>query len=170
MFCEWNAYLKTFVELGYHNLNLGIATKAKGSQGCGPRRVWEWRFTLLNELSFWKLVSRWTPEFSKSNYKGQNTSHWKVLYIIGKLLKCRCLKWACVTRLDICNTSYGQKKGRESNWQFDSQSQKVGNWPDFRACRWSAIHRWKDLDESYNFALTSSRLEVLARSYSLAKL
>jgi hypothetical protein len=58
-----------------------------------------------------------------------------------------------MTRLDICNTSYGKKKGRESNWQFDFRPQKVGNRPDFRACRWSVIHRWKDLDESYNFTL-----------------
>jgi hypothetical protein len=41
-------------------------------------------------------------------------------YIIEKLLKHRCLKWACITHLDIWNISYGQKKGRESNWQFDS--------------------------------------------------
>jgi hypothetical protein len=29
---------------------------------------------------------------------------------------------------------------------------KVGNRPDLGACRWSATHRWKDLDESYKFA------------------
>jgi hypothetical protein len=58
-----------------------------------------------------------------------------------------------MTRLDICNTSYGKKKGQESNWQFDSRPQKFGNRHDFRACRWSAIHRWKALDKSYNFAL-----------------
>jgi len=33
-----------------------------------------------------------------------------VLYIIGKLLKHRCLKWARIAHLDIWNTSYGQKK------------------------------------------------------------
>jgi hypothetical protein len=68
--------------------------------------------------------------------------------MIGNLLKFKCLKWARMTRLDIYNTSYGKKKGQESNWQFDSRPQK----PDFRACRWNAIHRWKALDESYNFA------------------
>jgi hypothetical protein len=55
--------------------------------------------------------------------------------------------------LDICNTSYGKKKGRESNCQFDSWPLKVGNQPDPGACRWSATHRWKDLDKSYKFAL-----------------
>jgi hypothetical protein len=31
---------------------------------------------------------------------------------------------ACMTHLDIYSTSYGKKKGWESNWQFDSQPQK----------------------------------------------
>jgi hypothetical protein len=55
--------------------------------------------------------------------------------------------------LDIWNTSYGQKKGWESNWQFDSRPLKVGNRPDFRACRCHATYHWKALDEGYNFAL-----------------
>jgi hypothetical protein len=76
---------------------------------------------------------------------------WKVPYIIGKLLERRYLKWVHMTHLDIYNTSYGQKKGYESNWQFDSKPLKVGNRLDFVACRWRAIHCWKALDEGYNF-------------------
>jgi len=136
-----------------HNPNLGLVTKAKGSQGCGPRRVWQWRFTLPSELSFWELESQWTLEPLESDCRGQNTLHWRVFYIIGKLLKSRCLKWACMTCLDIYNTSYGKKKDQESNWQFDSRPKKVRNRPDFCACRWSVIQCWKSLDESYNFAL-----------------
>jgi hypothetical protein len=48
---------------------------------------------------------------------------------------------------------YGQKKGRESNWQFDSRPLKVRNWPDFLGCKWHATYRWKDLDKGYNFVL-----------------
>jgi hypothetical protein len=58
-----------------------------------------------------------------------------------------------MTHLDIWNTSYGQKKGRESNWQFDSRPLKVKNRPDFLACRWRVTHRWKAFDEGYNFSL-----------------
>jgi len=112
-------------------LALSSQLKQKGSQGHMPKRVWEWRLTLPNELSFWELESQWTPEFLESDCRGQNTFHWKFLYIIGKLLNCRCLKWARMIRLDIYNTSYGKKKGRESNLQFDSQPQKIGNWPTF---------------------------------------
>jgi hypothetical protein len=78
---------------------------------------------------------------------------WRVLYIIGKLLEFKCLKSACMTRSDIWNTSYGQKKGRESNWQFDFRPLKVRNRPDFVAFKWCATYRWKTLDKGYNFAL-----------------
>jgi hypothetical protein len=53
--------------------------------------------------------------------------------------------------LDICRSSYGQKKGRESNWQFDSRPLKVENRPAPDVRFGSAIRRWKDLDEGYNF-------------------
>jgi hypothetical protein len=48
-------------------------------------------------------------------------------------------------------TSYGQKKGRESNWQFDFRPLKVGNRPVPDVRSGSATWRWKDLDEGYNF-------------------
>jgi len=47
----------------------------------------------------------------------------------------------------------GKRKGRESNWQFDSQPLKVGNRPLPNVCRCSAMGRWKALEESYNFGL-----------------
>ncbi len=75
------------------------------------------------------LESSRTPENSKLELKGQKTLHWGVLGVIGKVLKCRCLNWPRIGHLDICNPSYGQKKGRESNWQFDSRPLKVGNRP-----------------------------------------
>jgi hypothetical protein len=94
-----------------------------------------------------------TPEFLERNCNGQNPSVWIVLYIIGKLLKLKCLKWVCVTHLDIYNKSYDQKKGRGSNWQFDSQPVKVGNSPNFLMFRWHATCRWKGLNEGYNFVI-----------------
>ncbi len=90
---------------------------------------------------------------SEFDYKGQNTSHWGVPYIIRKLSKSKCQKLPRMGHLDISSTSYGKKKGRESNWQFDSRPLKVRNWPDPGACRWNATHYWKDLEESYKFSL-----------------
>jgi hypothetical protein len=111
-----------------------------------------WTSTLSSELSLWELASRWTFESSYSNCKGQNPLDWRVPYITGKLLKRRCLKWVRMTHLNIWNTSYGQKKGWESNWQFDSQPLKVRNHPNFLVFRWHATYCWKALDDVYNFA------------------
>ncbi len=99
------------------------------------------------------LESSGTLENSEDDCRGQNTSHWGVLYTIEKFLKCRCPKWPRMSHLDICSPSYGQKKGRESNWQFDSRPLEVRNRPA-PDVRWgSAIRRWKALDESNNIGL-----------------
>jgi hypothetical protein len=94
-----------------------------------------------------------TPKILDLDCRGQNTLPWGVLYIVGNFLKCTCRKWPCMSHLDICNISYGQKKSRESNWQFNSRPLKVENRPDPSVCRWSATHHWKSLEESYKFAL-----------------
>ncbi len=71
------------------------------------------------------LESSGTLESLEFDSKDQNTSHWGVPGVIGKVLKCKCLKWPCIGHLDICSPSYGQKKGR----QFDSRPIKVRNRP-----------------------------------------
>ncbi len=97
------------------------------------------------------LESTGTPEFLEFDSKAQNTSHWGVLGVIRKVLKRICLKWPRISHLDIYSSSYGQKKGRESNWQLDSRPLKVRNrpFPDIRFE--NATHRWKALEEGYNF-------------------
>jgi hypothetical protein len=99
------------------------------------------------------MESRWTPETSESNCRGQTSMDCYVLYIIGKLLNRRCLKWARIGHSDIWNISYDQKKGQESNCQFDSRPLKVWNRPLPDVRFGSTTWRWKALDESYNFAL-----------------
>jgi hypothetical protein len=111
-------------------------------------QVWGWSPTLGRSE---ELESFGAPECLELDSKAQNTSHWGVLGVIGKVLKRRYRKWHRIGHLDICRPSYGQKKGRESNWQFDSRPLKAGNRyvPDL----WieSAIRRWKDDDEGYKF-------------------
>jgi len=109
------------------------------------------------------LESFGTPECSELDSKAQNTSHWGVLGVIEKVLKRRYRKWPRIGHLDICRPSYGQKKGRESNWQFDSRPLKVGNqpFPDLRIE--SAIRRWKDDDEGYKFDLDLVAIRLRSR-------
>jgi len=99
------------------------------------------------------LESSKTPAISEFDCRGQNILPWGVLYTAGKALKCRSPKWPRMSHLDICSTNYGWKKGRESNWQFDSRPQKVGNRPNPGLSKWSVTHRWKALEESYKFSL-----------------
>jgi hypothetical protein len=91
---------------------------------------------------------------TQNSIAGVKTPRIEVFFIpLENVSKCRCPKWPRMSHLNIWNTSYGQKKGRESNWQFDSWPLKVGNQPDFGVCRWNATHRWKALKESYKFSL-----------------
>jgi hypothetical protein len=86
---------------------------------------------------------------------------WGVIYTIGNLLELKCLKWARMAHMDIWNTSYGQKKGGESNHQFDSRPLNVRNCPYFLACRWCATYRLKDLEKGYNFSLNLISIESM---------
>jgi hypothetical protein len=97
------------------------------------------------------LESSGTPECLEFDNKAQNTSHWSVLGVIGKVSKLRYRKWSHIGHLEICSPSYGQKKGQESNWQFDSRPLKGRNRPLLDIRFDSSTWRWKDLDEGYNF-------------------
>jgi hypothetical protein len=123
-------------------------------------QVWGWSPTLGKSED---LESSGTPECSELDSKGQNTLHWGVLGVIGKVLKRRYRKWPRIGHLDICNPSYGQKKGRESNWQFDSRPLKVRNRPLPDVRFESATWRWKDLDEDYNFGLDLVVIQLRSR-------
>jgi hypothetical protein len=119
------------------------------------------------ENGTWK--SSGTPENSEFDCRGQNTSPWGVLYTVGKVLKCKCPKWPRISHLDFCSTSYGRKKGRESNWQFDSRPQKVENRPDLVRAG-GVRHAVEKLSRrATSLIQTSSRSEVWARSYELPK-
>jgi hypothetical protein len=111
------------------------------------------------------LESSGTPECLELNRKAQNTLHWGVLSVIGKVLKRRYRKWPLIGHSDINSPSYGQKKGRESNWQFDFRPLKVGNRPLSDVALKSATWSWKALDKSYNF--DSGLVPIRARGKEL---
>jgi hypothetical protein len=122
-------------------------------------QVWGWSPTLGKVGD---LESFGTPEYLQLNRKGQNTLHWGVLDFIGKVLKHRYRKWPRIGHLNICSPSYGQKKGWESNWQFDSRPLKVGNRPPkvrFECATWL----WKDLNKGYNFGLDLVEIGLCSR-------
>jgi len=143
------------------NPNFRLVTKAKGLQGCGPRESLEVTSHTSGSVGKCEGVNPHTPKATPTlgnvipvdsrnfieRFRGQNSMSCGVFYIIGKFLKRKCVKWDCIAHLDIWNTSYGQKKGQESNWQFDSWPLKVRNRSNFHACRWCATYHWKALNE-----------------------
>jgi hypothetical protein len=122
-----------------------------GPHPCNPTfgRMWGWHSHSRNgDLGVLRDFQNFRCRLQGSKHLALRRLSWH-----WKLLKCRCRKWPCMSHLDICSTSYGKKKGRKSNWQFDSQPLKVGNRPNPGVCRWSATHHWKTLNESDKFAL-----------------
>ncbi len=117
----------------------------------------------LNTSKVGDLESSKTPEFSEFDSKAQNTSHWNVFGVIGKVLKRRYREWPRIGHFDICSPSYGQKKGQESNWQFDSRPLKVRNQPLLDLRIESTIRPWKDLDEGYKFGLDLVTIKLCSR-------
>jgi hypothetical protein len=161
------------------NLNFGLATKARACKGAGQEgslgvtscvlgSVGEcegMNFHTSKRVSILRIGvlmdPQWTFEPSGSDCKGQKPLNWNVFYIIEKLLEHKFLKWAHMTCLDTSNTSYGQNKGWELNWQFDSWPLKVGNRFNFLLCRWCTTYGWKVFDEGYNFASDFISIEGL---------
>jgi len=157
------------------NPSFGLATKAKGLQGCRPRGSPGVTSHAPGSVGKCEGVNPHTPKATptlgdgvpvdsqnfREGFEGSKFNGCGIFSIIGKLFKLKCLKWACIAHLDIWNTSYGQKKGQESNCQFDSRLEKVGNWPDLLSCKQRTTYCWKALDESYNFTLDRTSIRGL---------
>jgi hypothetical protein len=65
------------------------------------------------------------------------------------------------TMINLFSIMMIQKKGQESNCQFDSWPLKVKNFLDLFICRWHATYLWKALDKGYNFALDLTSIRGL---------
>jgi hypothetical protein len=70
-------------------------------------QVWGWSPTFGKVGD---LESSGTPECLELDSKAQNTSHWGVLGVIGKVLKRKYRKWPRIGHSDICSPSYGQRR------------------------------------------------------------
>jgi hypothetical protein len=91
-------------------------------------------------------------------------------HTIRKLLKFRCLKWACMTHLDIYNTSYGKKKAKSQIGSLTPDHKTLGI--DSTPVHASAVQYTigKFLMRATTLLQTSSRSKVWTHNYSLAKL
>jgi hypothetical protein len=115
------------------------------------------------------LESSGTPKNSEDDLKDQNTLPRNIPYIVGKIFKLRCLQCPRILDLDIYTPSYGQKKGRESNCQFNSRplKAKINQFPMSNFGVQYVIG--KISTRATTLVQTLLQSEVKARSYDLSK-
>jgi len=76
-----------------HHKLLGVLESVREYEGVNPHTP--------KATPTWEMESRWTPKTSEIDCRGQTSMFCGVIYIIGKLLKHKCLKWARIAHLDI---------------------------------------------------------------------
>jgi hypothetical protein len=74
-------------------------------------------------------------------------------YTIENIFKSKYQNWAHILHLELWVKNCGQKGGRKSNWQFDSQAIKPKKHGSNDLQIEFAIHYWKGLFKVYNFFL-----------------
>jgi len=137
------------------NPNLGLITKARACKSEGQKCSLGVTFHALGNVGECERMNphtpKWTPTLGvgvpmnswifRGDYKGQNSSDWRISYTIEKILRHKCLKWDCMTHLNISYISYGQKKGWKSKCQFDFRPLKIRNRLDLLVCMWRVTRR-----------------------------
>jgi hypothetical protein len=166
------------------NPSLGLTTKAKRVARLQAKRKPGSHITYSREC---KKVWGSEPSHSQSNSHFVRWSpgglpklqraiwgvktQWLVTFFISleKILELRCLKWVRIAHLDIWNTSYGQKKGRESNYQFDSRTKKLGIDPIYLSADNLRHTIGKILTRATTLLQTTPRSKVYSQSYGAPK-
>jgi hypothetical protein len=104
------------------NRSLGLTTKVRACKGAGQERSLVVTSHAPESVRDYEGMNLHTPNWVpilgvgvsmdswifKEQLQRSKNLDWGVIYVIGKLLERRCLKWALMTHLDIWNTSYGQ--------------------------------------------------------------
>jgi hypothetical protein len=163
------------------NPNLGLMTKARVYKGAGQEWSLGITFHAPGSVGKFEGMNLHTPKWAltlgvkvlmdsqifRERLQESKFMYWRVHYIIGKFLELKCFKWARMTHLGTWNTSYGQKKGQESNCQFDSRPLKVGNHSSFLVCRWCANIVGKLLTRHTALLQSSLQSKVCTQSYGV---
>jgi len=90
-------------------------------------------------------------------------------YTIRKVLERTCLKCPHIVHLYLICMSYDQKKGHESNWEFDSRSQILRNKGSNEVRLGRVIHHWKNIFEGYKILPLYSKKNLIWKRYERPK-
>jgi hypothetical protein len=124
----------------------GLA-RARAKRECG--RVWEWTLTLLSELPFWELESRWTFESWKNDFRGQNQLDLGDPYIIKNLLELKMFEMGSHDPFGHLKHKLWPKEGprvKLAIWLLTIKSQELTRFPCVQvACNTSLKSSWQRL-------------------------
>jgi hypothetical protein len=111
--------------------------------------AWDEAQWLISALSLWELHSCGSCECLEPWLERQKRTKMGIHYTNRNFLKCRCLKCHRIVHLNLICTSYDQKKGRKSTWEFDSRPQIPWKKASNEVQSGRVIHLWKDIFERY---------------------
>jgi hypothetical protein len=185
--CDKAVYFKrNLLKLKLYVVTLALGSQSKQGpylQRCRPkvkieshisysrewRNVRKWTHILPSGLPLWELESRWTSESLEGDYRGQNSLDWKIPYTIRKLLRHKCLKWACMDHMGYLKHKLWSKEGPKVKLAVWLPIIKSQNRPDLLTCRWHAAYLWKALNKGYNFFLDLISIEGLHKKLWASK-
>jgi hypothetical protein len=124
---------------------------------------------LLSALPLWGLHSCGSCECLEPWLKRQTSAKLGYQGTIKHVLKHRCLKWPCIVHLNLICMSYDQKKGRESNWEFDSRPQIPGKKGPNEVWLRRAIHHCKGLLRAIRYFLHIFKTNLIWKIYEWPK-
>jgi len=129
----------------------------------------EWTLTLPRQLPLWEMESQWTLEISENDLRGQNSMACSVLYIIGKLLKRRCLKWARISHLEFETQVMAKRRAGSQIANLTPNQKKSGIDSIYLAADnvWHIVENL--LTRATTFLQTAPRSEVCSQSYGAPK-
>jgi len=133
--CSWGGSSILFITNNVATLTSGLwlSVECKGQWGrvfLGVKHIItnggdckKWSLMTPSALPLWELHLCVNLKCSKPWLKRQTSTKLGPQDTIGKVLKFKCLTFPCIVHWDLIYMNYDQKKGRESNWEFDSWPQ-----------------------------------------------
>jgi hypothetical protein len=124
---------------------------------------------LPNALPLWELHSHGSSECLEPWLERKKNTKSCLQDTIRKVLKHRCLKCPRIIHLHLICISYDQKKGRESNWEFDSRSQTLWKQGSNEFWLGHVIHCWKGHFEGYKILHSHLQKKLIWKRYERPK-
>jgi len=122
-----------------------------------------------NAFSFWELHLCGSCECLKLWLERQTSTKLGPQETMRKVMKRKCLWWPHIVHLNLICMSYNQKKGRKSNWEFDSQPRIPWKQRSNEVRLGHALHCWKDFLRAIRYFFHIFKTNMIWKRYEPPK-